>query len=512
MTDSSANRPLQARSLTTWRISLKGRAAAFVLASITLVCVAVLETRFFGLEIEEARIADTPVTLYRATGSALAHPVIVAHGFAGSRQMMDQISVSLARQGFFVASIDLPGHGRSRVPMSTDVTRLEGTTAQLVKVVESVAAALAERPDILGPVSFVGHSMASDIVIRASQSLDDVGGVVAVSMYSPAVTETHPQNLLVLSGAFEGRLRDAGLEATRQIAPDAVEGETVAVDGITRRTAIAPFVGHVGVLYSTTSLDEITMWLQSVTGLEGTAPLDRSGWISGVLFIALVLLVKPLSKVIPKRRALTKPRVSRRAFLLCLLAPFPVALAVAALPIFGVAGFAAFGSLAVILGTSGLIQLAILRHAGVRPEAPDAMGAFVYLAVASLFAFALDRYGAAFLPVSDRSTIALALVIGALPLMIADTLLVQYAPFLRRFMARLAILVALAGAMAMAPTELGLTFTTIPVLVLYFLVYGSMARWIAMRRGTGGVAVGKAVILAWAIAASTPLFAVSGLS
>ena len=140
------------------------------------------------------------------------------------------------------------------------------------------------------------------------------------------------------------------------------------------------------------------------------------------------------------------------------------------------------------------------------------MGAFVYLAVASLFAFALDRYGAAFLPVSDRSTIALALVIGALPLMIADTLLVQYAPFLRRFMARLAILVALAGAMAMAPTELGLTFTTIPVLVLYFLVYGSMARWIAMRRGTGGVAIGKAVILAWAIAASTPLFAVSGLS
>ncbi len=512
MTDNSANRPLQARSLPTWRISLNGKAAAFVLACIALVCVAVLEARFFGLEIEETQIANSPVTLYRASANRPAHPVIVAHGFAGSRQMMDQISVSLARQGFFVASMDLPGHGRNEVPLSTDITRLEGTTAQLVKAVETVAAAVVERPDTVGPVSFVGHSMASDIVIRASRSRDDVGGVVAISMYSPAVTETHPQNLLVLSGAFEGRLRDTGLQATRQIVSDAVEGETVAVDRTTRRTAIAPFVGHVGVLYSTTSLDEITTWLQGVTGLEGTAPLDRSGWISGVLFIALVLLVKPLSKEIPKRRARAKPRVPRRAFLLCLLGPFPAALAVAALPIFGVAGYAAFGSLAVILGASGLTQLAILRHAGVHPDAPDAMGAFAYLAVASLFAFALDRYGAAFLPVGDRFTVALILVLGALPLMIADTLLVQNAPFLRRFVARLAILVVLAGAMAMAPTELGLAFTTIPVLVLFFLVYGSMARWIAMRRGTGGVAVGKAVILAWAIAASTPLFAVSGLS
>ncbi|MEM1006733.1 MAG: alpha/beta fold hydrolase, partial [Pseudomonadota bacterium] len=197
---------------------------AICLAAVVLIGVVVLEKRFSDLEIDIIRVDGTPVTLYRLQGSEPRPAVIVAHGFGGSRQMMDQIAVSLARNGFMVASVDLPGHGRNDQRLSPDITQLSGTTSQLVHVVEHAAQSVATRPEVYGPMSYVGHSMASDIVIRASASRNDVGGVVAVSMYSPAVTDTQPASLLVLSGARETRLRAAALDAVRLVDPQAVEG------------------------------------------------------------------------------------------------------------------------------------------------------------------------------------------------------------------------------------------------------------------------------------------------
>ena len=200
-----------------------------------------------------------------------------------------------------------------------------------------------------------------------------------------------------------------------------------------------------------------------------------------------------------------------RIFLACLIVPMPIALLIAALPVLGIAGNAAFGSLAAIFGAWGLVQIVILRRAGLRFEATDRVGTLAYLCFALLFALALDRYGAAFLPTGARIGVMFGLLIGTVPLMLADTLLVHGASLLRRLLARLSLLVALFGAKAMSPTELGLAFTTLPVLVLFFLVYGTMARWISARRGAASVALGKGVALAWAIAASTPLFAVAGV-
>ena len=60
--------------------------------------------------------------------------------------------------------------------------------------------------------------------------------------------------------------------------------------------------------------------------------------------------------------------------------------------------------------------------------------------------------------------------------------------------------------MLLAP-RLGIAFTVLPVMVLFWCVYGLAGRWVAARTGpaTSGLALG--LILAWAIAASTPLVA-----
>ncbi|MEO1277048.1 MAG: alpha/beta fold hydrolase, partial [Pseudomonadota bacterium] len=210
-----------------------------------------LELPRFGLAVERFAVGETPVTLRTRPGGS-GPLVVVAHGFAGSQQMMEGYALTLARAGYQVASFDFQGHGRNPEPMSGDVTALEGTTQLLVEEVGKVTAALEAR---LAPegVAYLGHSMATDVLVRAAEARGGVDAIVAISMYSEAVTAEGPKRLLIISGAGEPHLRRAAVAALRQVDPGAGEGETVASNDVVRRAVVAPMVEHVGVLQSRTA-------------------------------------------------------------------------------------------------------------------------------------------------------------------------------------------------------------------------------------------------------------------
>ena len=173
----------------------------------------VVETVFETGSDLEAGIPTTAVSLYHVGVDPTGPLVVVTHGFAGSRQMMQYISRDLARAGYTVAAFDFLGQGRSSGRMSSDVTRIEGTTQQLVAQTRAVTRAVQAATGSSGPLALLGHSMATDIIVRAAEDLPDVAAIVAISMYSDAVTATSPQRLLVLSGAWETRLRAVALQA-----------------------------------------------------------------------------------------------------------------------------------------------------------------------------------------------------------------------------------------------------------------------------------------------------------
>ncbi|ETX15675.1 alpha/beta hydrolase [Roseivivax halodurans JCM 10272] len=439
-------------------------------------------------------LGGAPATFYEGGDAGL---VIVSHGFAGSRQMMEAIALTLARAGHDVVAFDYPGHGRHGALLSRDVERITGTTEDLVEQTIAVAED-AVRLTGAEEISLVGHSMATDVIVRAADRLEGVRAVAAISMYSDAVTATHPARLLIVSGEREGRLRDVALDAVRGVGEGA-EGETVGEDGILRRAVVAPRVGHVGVLWSGTTAREVAAWLGPETQAVSIGP-----WIAALL-LAIVIAAYPLSTLLLPRIETGAAGPARRAMLAALVGSIAAVIAGAtALPALGTA---AFGALALSLGAWGVVTLGLLRPR-LSWSRGDAGAAALMLAWGlGVFALALDRYGAAFVPTGPRLGLMVLLIPATLVFGVADRALVHGRGLGMRLLLRLPVLCALSAVIALRSDPMGLVFTVIPVLVLYWLVYGTMAGWMARRAGPAGVGLASGVILAWSLAASTPLFA-----
>lgn len=473
--------------------------------TVALIAAVLLEQERAGLTVAQLQVDDTPVTLWRPAGTAPLPLVVVAHGYGGSRQMMRAISITLARSGMAVAALDLPGHGRHPRPMTGDITTLDGATARLTEEVVAATRALQARPDISSSLALLGHSMATDIVVRAAAALSP-DAVVAISMYSEAVTSVAPTRLLIVSGAREGRLRAAALKALHLVDAQAAEGDTAIAEGVSRRAVAAPFVGHVGVLYAPAALTEIRAWIADALGVavRGGRPPGTALWLL-LLLGSILALAYPLATSFGPRREPAR-HCPRRTVWVALLIPVVPAIA-AAVIVPDLFGRLAFAPLAAFLAVWGIVQMVVLLRIGMSLPRPHPAAAIALALWAfGLFALALDRYGASFVPTGQRLGLLLLLLPATMIYAYADALLTRAAGWPLRMVARALPLVALLAAMLIDP-PLGVAFTVLPVIVLYWIVFGTAARWMAARAGAGTTAPVLGAMLAWAIAASTPVIA-----
>ena len=481
-----------------------------VLAAILLIVPFVLALEYprRGIEMRALDVGTTPATLYHLPGAS-GPVVVVAHGFAGSRQIMQAYALRLARAGYRVLAYDLEGHGRNPRPMSGDVTVIEGTTALLVAETRRVIAAARALPDVAG-VALLGHSMATDILVRAALAEAEVGApvqaIVAISLFSQAVTAREPANLLAISGQGEGALRAFALQAARQVDPGVAEGGLALSGDVARMAVVAPWVEHVGVLYSPTAVRAARDWLDRAFGRESAGHVGQMGlWILG-LMAAIVLLVRPLSRLLPQAPALAAPGTGR--FLLATLAPM-VAVPMILTPLYAnflpvlVADY-----LMLHLALFGALQLAIMGGLRARLAVSlPGVGLLVLVGI-GILGLALDRYAASFWPTSQRWPIIAILCLGTIPFMVADAHVTGAGrgALWRRVLARVAVIASLGIAGAIDPENLLFVLIVLPVFVLFFLVHGLMGRWVAQRAGATTAGLGLGLCLAWALGVSFPLF------
>jgi pimeloyl-ACP methyl ester carboxylesterase len=498
-----------------------------ICAVIGVVAVAIavlrLDAAGSGVEVTDVDVEGTPVRIFRPAGAGVGPVVLIAHGFAGSQQLMQSFALTFARNGYTAVTFDFPGHGRNPKPLSGSIVEESGATRVLVDETARVAAFARTLGD--GRVAVLGHSMASDIVVRFAQASPDVSATIAVSMFSPAVTASSPRNLLVIVGEWEGMLIEEALRAVGlAVAPErARPGVTYGDlgDGTARRVAISPHVEHASVLFSRASMGEALAWVDQTFGVERAEParLDGRGPFIMLLVAGVVLLAWPLSTLLPRVSA---PAVGAglgwlQLWLPLLLPPVATPLVLRVLPThflpvlvgdYLAAHFAVYGLM------TGLCLLAVRRpdHRPNHGTTGTLALAVATLAVIAFFLVAMvipiDRTITSFVPGPERWVLVLAMLAGTLWFFVADEWLTRGPGSARGAYAatKVAFLVSLAIAVALDFERLFFLIIIVPVIVLFFLIFGLFSAWIYRSTGNPLVAaLSNAVAFAWAIGVTFPL-------
>ncbi|MGY6554328.1 MAG: alpha/beta hydrolase [Wenzhouxiangella sp.] len=495
-----------------------------------------------GIETEQLWLGATPVRVFQPDLELRADfapywqedrlgglpVVVIAHGFAGSQQLMQAYAVTLARNGYIAVTFDYYGHGRNLEPLRGDVMDIEGATRSLLDQTAAVAEFALTLPDAASRLAVLGHSMASDIIVRYAATDSRVRATVAVSMFSPAVTADTPHNLLMIVGDLEGYLKRESLRVLRLSTENPAAGVTFGRfnDGSARRAVFAPAVEHVGVLYSPSALGEAVDWLDQVFGrIPGTNTgfVDRRGLALPLLLVGLVVLAWPLAKLLPRvaeparglnpkwRELLPAAGVPALATPLLLVA-FPA----------DFMGVLVGGYLAVHFALYGLITagfcLWLRRRRGIsvtsaiqrRPLAAllSALAATLYGAGA--IGLAMDQFIASFAVTAPRLPLLALMLGGTLAYFLADEWLTRgpHIPRGAHLLTRVCFLLSLGLAVALSFEELFFLLIIAAVIVPYFLLYGLISGWVYRATGDPWIsALPSAVAFGWALAVVFPQLA-----
>ncbi len=463
-----------------------------------------------AVEITSDRVGSTPVSVYRQAGMGPAPVVVIAHGFAGSRPLMKPYALTLAQAGYVAVSFDFLGHGRHPDPLTGDVDAIEDAPQLLMDQTAEVINYALGLDGVDGRVALLGHSMATDIIVRQAARDPRVGPVVAISMVSQAVSEATPRQLLMITGEWEGILRTEAVRVVRLVDPRAEEGGTAtsASGEVVRRTVVAPMVEHVGVLYSKTGLRAARDWLNDRFGRGSVGPVAEMGLGIVLTLAGLVALAWPLSALLSKGArpvALTRTEFWVAALIPAITTPLLLStFDTRVLPVL-VADY-----LALHLALYGGLLLLTLRGFGYRMgrlNGPAALGFAVFGIL--IFGGVLDRYVVSFVPAGPRPLIVLAVALGAIPYMIGEARLLEagHAGWARALTARTIFLASLAAAVALDFERLYFLLIILPVIVLFFLIFGLIGGWVGRRTGSSiAVGLGAGAVLAWALAVTFPLF------
>jgi len=273
---------------------------AILLIVLSWVAIAVARS---GLEVRSFQKEGVPLLYLTPEGTSKIPGVLVAHGFAGSKQLMLGYGHVLAHAGYAVMLWDFDGHGANG-------TRLQ--RYELQQNLDVALQTLLEQPQVdPNRLALLGHSMGSGIVMNAGiRDRERFAATVAVSPTGANVTPQSLQNLQLQAGSGEGGFVS---NAERLLAQAGGENTNLEA-GQGRELVVIPGVEHITILFSDGSHQAALRWLDATFGRTNDSQyVDRRiawyglhllGWLVGLAAIAPLLTQPqtPLTKIAPIRR------------------------------------------------------------------------------------------------------------------------------------------------------------------------------------------------------------------
>lgn len=251
------------------------------------------------------------------SGTNTAPGVVLCHGISGSKEMMSQIALELAKNGFVAVTIDMVGHGDSGGSFGgfgfnpADKTLGVGNAVQYLIEQDCVDSS---------EIGLVGHSLGAGAVRATSLIFDNIsasvfigGGLgepVGASDYG-VLNFTFPKNLLIVIGKhdvlFDLQKTKEELLPAFGNASDIVAGEVYGdFSDFSARSLVVPETTHLFEPSDSVTVTSVVTWMRAalrgnnVTGEVKLTYLNRELAV-GICLISFVILVFPLSLIIFNR-------------------------------------------------------------------------------------------------------------------------------------------------------------------------------------------------------------------
>ena len=425
---------------------------------------------------------------------------IISHGFAGSKEMMRQIAYDIANAGSNAVLFDFIGHGSNQHKLVNQPTEITGTTQQLVNQLSNLIKFVYEKFGDEISISLVGHSMASDIVIRASAD-KRIKSVVAISPYSTGITKDFPKDLLLVSGQFENHLRLHALQMVKIFKPEVKENTEYADEKIRRKASFIDNTGHVSVIYAPQTTRIIIDWLK----LDN---YDRPFWKTqiGWIIIGVTLIVFGMSRlnanlVHQNITDLEDRRALRKLLLATICALSSGFIEINLLPIYG------FERIAIYFGLIGLFAYLSSFDYQITKLKIHLLLWLKLILCFGVLCFLINRYIGSFTLSENRITAFIILILPVTLFCLVIEKLIATSSIWVSIVLRGLPIIGFSILLILFPEEYGLMFTTVLIYILYFLVFGYIGRHQRKKIGHLKVGVTHGIFLSFAFAATNPIFA-----
>jgi pimeloyl-ACP methyl ester carboxylesterase len=427
--------------------------------------------------------------------------IVVAHGFAGSKQLMLGYGYVLAHNGYGVLLLDFHGHGANAAPLDKN---------SLQQDLNAAISALKAQPEIdPNRIGLLGHSMGSGAVMTAGiEQPDAISAVVAVSPTDAALTPNKPRNLQLQAGEWEGHF----VRQSAKLLRDAGGPNSNLKEGKGRSRVIVPHAEHILILFSDRSHQAALDWFNEAFGQNSTSGFKdrRMVWYGFHLLSWLILLgiVSPLLRSVSSHPPVKSHPI--RSW---------IGLGVAPLSATGIVFLTSLktslGSLGGLLvgGTLGMwMFVAGLTWCGVISRIPHpsikslGLGFLLFVLLWLAFGAMAQETWLQWWLIPARLKLWPALAIACLPWFLASGVLQSQAkhPRIMGWLAQsIALTTGLILTLVLVP-ELGFLALIVPIIpiVLALLSYAA-----AQTRDAWGCAIASASFFGWTIATVFPLSA-----
>ena len=426
--------------------------------------------------------------------------IIIGHGFAGSKEMMRQIAYDVVNAGSNAVLFDFIGHGSNQHKLVNQPTEITGTTQQLVNQLSDIIKFVYEKFGNEISISLVGHSMASDIVIRASAN-KKIKSVIAISPYSTGITKDFPKDLLLISGQFENHLRSHALQMVKAFKPEVKENTEYTDEKIRRKASFIENTGHVSVIYAPQTSKIIIDWLK-LKNYDRPFWKTQIGWvILGVAFIVFGMSRLNANLVHQNISNVEDKRALRKILLATVFSLSSGLIEMNLLPIYG------FERIAFYFGLIGLFAYLFSFDYQITKLKIDLLLWLKLILCFGLLCFLINRYIGSFTLSETRTTAFIILILPITLFCLAIEKLIANSSIWVSIVLRGLPIIGFLILLILFPEQYGLMFTTVLIYILYFIVFGYIGRHQRKKIGHLNVGLAHGMFLSFAFAATNPIFA-----